>query len=130
FVRDRRIVEELEIRAARLQRLPARALEQVQEVVALALVERRQLGPAAALVQEIRQRVLHRRERRERHELVGLAELGGERRRRGDVAHLPARHRIRLAERSDDETAVAQRGVARPALVLRAIAEYVLRDLV
>ncbi len=108
----------------------SRSGEQLQEQVALALVEGRQLGIAALLRQELRQRVLGRRVRREGHELVHLPELRRQRRRRDDVADLPAGDVVGLAEGSDDEAAGAERLVARHALVARAVEDDVLVDLV
>ena len=75
-------------------------------------------------------RVLDRRVRAERDELVHLAQLRRQRRRRDHVADLPPRHVIRLAERADDEAAGGQLGMARHALVAGAVENDVLVDFV
>ena len=59
-----------------------------------------------------------------------LAKLRGQRRRRHRVADLPAGRVIGLAERADDEAARGELGVARHALVLHAVEDDVLVDLV
>jgi len=130
LIRDGGVVHQLEIAAAAAERPEPRAVHQPQEQVALGLIERRKLDEAPPVGQEVGQRELHRSARRERHELVDLAELRHQRGRRHRVADLPAGHMVHLAERADDEAARGKLRVARHALVLHAVEDDVLVDLV
>jgi hypothetical protein len=74
--------------------------------------------------------VLHGRVDGEHIELVHLAELGRQRRRRGHVAHLPAGDVVGLAEAGHDEGARRQRRESARRSGALAVKHHVLVDLV
>ena len=100
------------------------------EQVALGLVEGGQAQVRRRVLQVGGQAVLHGGVDGEDVELVHLAEFGRQRGGGGDVADLPARHVVGLAEAADDEAARGQAGVARHAFVLQRGVDHVLVHLV
>src|SRR6185295_18432753 len=94
---DRRIVDELEIRAAYRQQLEFGRGQQRAETVALGLVEARQVKIMLRIALEhLGKCPLRRLKRAERQVLVDLAKFGAERGRSNAVADLPARAVIGL----------------------------------
>ena len=130
LVADPPVARELEVAAGAGQQVERGPGEQFAEQVALALEERRQRLVARRILQERGQAVLDRAVDGEHRELVDAADLGGERRGRQRVAHLPAGGVEGLAERADDDAARRQLVVARQAFVPRAVVDHVLVDLV
>ena len=104
LVRDVTVIQELEERTARRRKPESRACKQPAEQVALLLVERGQRFAPRWIVGEIvGDAQLHRRAHGKGRELVDLAKLGGQLRRSGAVAQLPARCVHGLAERGNHE---------------------------
>src|SRR5688572_28179610 len=121
FFRDRRVVEQLEVRAGAWQRPESRASGELEEQIAFALIKRRQVLRRRILADELGERDLRRRMHGERHKLVHAYHFGDQRLWPNAVADLPSRGVKRLAERADHDGALAQVGIPQQALVTAAV---------